>query len=112
MRWDKSQLNLSIIDGWSTDNLNKDKIPLDYHRQLVYASTMENEELIKWRQKTGYSQGRLARVLGVDVMTVSRWERGIMQVPSFLKWALAYIELKAEEIEPLMKRKRKVKERR
>jgi transcriptional regulator with XRE-family HTH domain len=73
---------------------------------------MESEELIKWRKKTGYSQGRLARVLGVDVMTVSRWERGIMQVPSFLKWALAYIELKGEELQPQLKRKRKEKERR
>ena len=68
---------------------------------------MSPKDLRKWREKTGYSQGQLARVLGVDVMTVSRWERGIMQVPSFLKWALAYIELKGEELKPPLKRKRK-----
>jgi len=79
---------------------------------IVYIITMSPDDLKRWREKTGYSQGRLARVLGVDVMTVSRWERGIMQVPSFLKWALAYIELKGEEIEPQTKRKRKEKERR
>jgi transcriptional regulator with XRE-family HTH domain len=67
---------------------------------------MRPENLRKWRKKTGYSQVQLAGVLGVDVMTVSRWERGIMQVPSFLKWALAYIELKGKEIKPQMKRKR------
>ncbi len=60
----------------------------------------------KWREKTGYSQVQLARVLDVDVMTVSRWERGIMQVPSFLKWALAYIELQGEELKPQLKRRR------
>ena len=63
----------------------------------------------KWREVNGYSQGRLARILGVDVMTVSRWERGIMKIPSFLKWALAYLELKGEELKPTLKRERKRK---
>lgn len=58
----------------------------------------------QWREKTGYSQGQLARVLGVDVMTVSRWERGIMKIPSFLKWALAYLELRGDELKPKLKR--------
>jgi transcriptional regulator with XRE-family HTH domain len=70
---------------------------------------MEGEELRKWRDRTGYSQGQLSRILGVDVMTVSRWERGIMQIPSYLKWALAYLELKGEELKPPLKRKRKEK---
>jgi transcriptional regulator with XRE-family HTH domain len=65
---------------------------------------MRPDDLKKWRERTGYSQGKLSRILGVDVMTVSRWERGIMQVPSFLKWALAYIELKGKEIKPQTKR--------
>ena len=73
---------------------------------------MGPKELIKWRERTGYSQVQLATVLGVDVMTVSRWERGIMQVPSFLKWALAYVELRGEELKPPLKRKRTEKERR
>ncbi len=63
----------------------------------------------KWREVNGYSQGRLARILGVDVMTVSRWERGIMEMPSFLKWALAYLELKGKELKPPLKRERKRK---
>ena len=63
----------------------------------------------KWREVNGYSQGRLARILAVDVMTVSRWERGIMKIPSFLKWALAYLELKGKELKPPLKRERKRK---
>jgi transcriptional regulator with XRE-family HTH domain len=70
---------------------------------------MKREHLQAWRKKTGYSQGQLSRILGVDVMTVSRWERGIMQIPSYLKWALAYLELKGEELKPPLKRKRKEK---
>jgi len=62
--------------------------------------------LQQWREKTGYSQGQLARILGVDIMTVSRWERGIMKIPSFLKWALAYLELKGDELKPKLKRMR------
>ena len=68
---------------------------------------MNKDELKQWREKTGYSQGQIARVLGVNVMTVSRWERGIIRLPSFLKWALAYIELKGDELKPKMRTKRK-----
>ncbi|MEI6611118.1 MAG: helix-turn-helix domain-containing protein [Deltaproteobacteria bacterium] len=70
---------------------------------------MEREELKKWREVNGYSQGQLARILEVDVMTVSRWERGIMKMPSFLKWALAYLELKGNALKPKLKRERKKK---
>lgn len=64
---------------------------------------MKSHELRQWRERNGYSQGRLARILEVDVMTVSRWERGIMRIPSFLKLALAYIELKGDESKPVSK---------
>jgi len=66
---------------------------------------MKAEELKQWREKTGYSQGQLARILEVDVMTVSRWERDLMRIPSYLKWALAYLELKGEGLKPSLKRK-------
>lgn len=48
-------------------------------------------ELKAWRKKNGYSQSQLAQVLGVDVMTVSRWERGAREIPSFLHLALKYM---------------------
>jgi transcriptional regulator with XRE-family HTH domain len=70
---------------------------------------MERDELKKWREVNGYSQGQLARILEVDVMTVSRWERGVMKIPSFLKWSLAYLELKGDELKPKLKRERKRK---
>jgi transcriptional regulator with XRE-family HTH domain len=70
---------------------------------------MESHELKQWRKRTGYSQGKLARILGVDVMTVSRWERGIMKAPLFLKLALAYIELRGDELKSAPKRMRTAK---
>lgn len=69
---------------------------------------MKQDELRKWRQHNGYSQSQLATVLGVDVMTVSRWERGVREIPSFLHLALAYLELTGKE-EQKIKRERKQK---
>lgn len=72
-------------------------------------SAMKAHDLKKWRKETGYSQGQLSRILGVDIMTVSRWERGVMKIPPFLKWALAYIESKGEELKPKMKQQKEKK---
>ena len=63
---------------------------------------MRGEELKKWRQKNGWSQGQLARALGVINISVSRWERGERQIPSFLHLALAYLELRRDKLKPQM----------
>ena len=49
---------------------------------------MTPDQLKEWRENIGYSQNKLATVLGVDVMTVSRWERGVSTIPSFLHLTL------------------------
>jgi len=59
---------------------------------------MRPEQLFNWRKKNGYSQSQLARVLKVDVMTVSRWERGVREIPSFLHLALECMEKKGGEL--------------
>lgn len=59
---------------------------------------MTGEELKKWRKANRYSQNRLAKVLNVDVMTVSRWERNVRSIPPFLHLALKYIELEENAI--------------
>ena len=53
---------------------------------------MEPEDLKAWRNKHGFSQSQLARVLGTHVMTISQWERGIRRIPSLLFWALKGLE--------------------
>jgi transcriptional regulator with XRE-family HTH domain len=56
---------------------------------------MNSKELIKWRRRNNYSQSQLALALDVDVMTISRWERGIRkQIPSYLHLALECLEMK------------------
>lgn len=55
---------------------------------------MKPEELKKWRTESGYLQGELAAILGVALMTVSRWETGTRAIPSFLHLALKAIPKK------------------
>jgi DNA-binding transcriptional regulator YiaG len=46
----------------------------------------------KMREAKGYSQSQLARELEVNVMTVSRWERGAVPVPRMAELALAALK--------------------
>jgi transcriptional regulator with XRE-family HTH domain len=55
---------------------------------------MTPKELKKWRERNGYSQSQLAEILSVDVMTVSRWERGVRSIPSFLHLTLECLKVK------------------
>ncbi len=80
--------------------------PLTSYRPLVYTVTMTPDKLKAWRHRNGYSQSELARILEVDTMTVSRWERGVREkIPFFLHLALECIELKGKKT----KKERKVK---
>jgi transcriptional regulator with XRE-family HTH domain len=64
---------------------------------MVYIRIMTSKELKKWREDHGYSQAKLARALGVAVMTVSRWETDLRSIPSFLHLALRCLELEGGE---------------
>jgi len=68
---------------------------------------MTPEELKAWRKKNGYSQGKLAKVLGVISLTVSRWERGVREIPSFLHLTLECLEKKGGELKAKGKKKEK-----
>jgi transcriptional regulator with XRE-family HTH domain len=68
---------------------------------------MKPVELKNWRQRNGYTQNELSKMLGVAVMTVSRWETGSREVPPFLHLALSYLELKREESDRKIKRQNK-----
>ena len=70
---------------------------------------MAGKDLKEWRQKNGWSQGQLAKALGTITITVSRWEREDRQIPSFLHLALAYLELKGDELKPKMRTQKKTK---
>ena len=72
---------------------------------------MTPNELKTWRKVNGYSQNQLAGALGVTNICVSRWERGVRKIPSFLHLALDALECKGGE--PLGRvQQKKGKERR
>jgi len=69
--------------------------PTDYTNII----NMTPDELKQWRKTNAYSQGQLAKALRVIPLTVSRWERGVREIPSFLHLALRCLELEGGEIE-------------
>ena len=70
---------------------------------------MTPADLQHWRKQAVLSQSGLATLLGVDVGTISRWERGERAIPPFLKLALDSVEqrcVKRETITTTSQRKR------
>jgi transcriptional regulator with XRE-family HTH domain len=55
---------------------------------------MDADELKGKRKALEMTQAQLAEALGVNIMTVSRWERGLRSIPSHLSLALEAIEAK------------------
>ena len=58
---------------------------------------MNGDELRQRREGLGMTQEQLAKALGVNTMTVSRWERDVRSIPPHLTLALEAIEIKQKE---------------
>ena len=64
-------------------------------------------EIKKWKKKFKCNQVQLARGLGVSKMCVSRWESGKRKTPSFLIYALKWLESQGGVIKAESKKKTK-----
>jgi DNA-binding XRE family transcriptional regulator len=53
---------------------------------------MNRLELRAWREQRDLTQMQLAEILGVDRITLYRWESGASTVPPFLALALAHLD--------------------
>lgn len=53
---------------------------------------MTGEELKKRRLAMDISQADLANVIGINVMTISRYERGILKIPAALIFAFKILD--------------------
>jgi transcriptional regulator with XRE-family HTH domain len=56
--------------------------------QPLESGGMDGEELKGEREKLGLTQVQLAEELGVNVTTISRWERNVRSIPAHLPLAL------------------------
>jgi len=74
------------------------------HQWLLF---MTPEDLKYWRELNGYSQMKLAAALRVSRVTVTRWETGVREIPSFLGLALAGLEAMDAEMKSGEKKMRK-----
>ena len=70
------------IIAFSLDNIDEPSI----------INGMKGRDLTEWRKRWGLTQVNLAQALGVDVMTVSRWERGVQVPTPVLPLALEALE--------------------
>lgn len=55
---------------------------------------MKPDKLKLWRKEQKLSQAELAVLLGIHVMTVSRWERGVCAIPVYVPLALKGIKVR------------------
>jgi transcriptional regulator with XRE-family HTH domain len=77
---------------------------------MVYNDDMTSKDLKTWRKKNGYTQIKLANILGVTNQTIFRWESGERSIPSFLHLTLECVEKKGDESRRKgIKKKREVK---
>jgi transcriptional regulator with XRE-family HTH domain len=58
---------------------------------------MVRDDLKQRRELLGFTQAQLARELEVDVVTVSRWERGVHPIPKYIELAIEAIEMRRKE---------------
>jgi transcriptional regulator with XRE-family HTH domain len=67
---------------------------------------VDSRELVEWRERNSCSQDILSMVLGVDIITISRWERDVQKIPSFLHFALKYLEQNGDLITDAIDRRK------
>lgn len=59
---------------------------------IGYNDGMTKEELAALRERLELTQQQLAERLGVDRVTIARWETGTRAIPAFLGLALETVE--------------------
>lgn len=66
-------------------NLNKDPFDLAYREYRRKHSFLQPEEISDWRRTHGLKQSELAKLLGLGMATISRYENGALQDESHEK---------------------------
>ena len=70
----------------------KQKVRSNSYRHNAYSPSMSAKGFRKMRIAKSYSQTQLAQLLDVDVMTISRWERGAVPIPRMAELSLSALK--------------------
>jgi DNA-binding transcriptional regulator YiaG len=65
---------------------------VDQCKRFAYSEDMSGMTLRRQRERLGYSQAQLAKLLGVHVRTISKWERGVHRIPDAVLLLLKQIK--------------------
>jgi transcriptional regulator with XRE-family HTH domain len=58
---------------------------------------MDGDAMLEWRRARGISQDRLAELLGVNRVTIFRWEKNKRAIPVYLERALRDLDRELAE---------------
>jgi DNA-binding transcriptional regulator YiaG len=59
---------------------------------MLIVGFMTARDFKRMRKRRGYSQSQLAHELDVHVLTVSKWERGVVPIPRMAELALSSLK--------------------
>lgn len=65
---------------------------------IGYSGGMTKEQLVALRERLNLTQQELADTLGVDRVTLARWEIGARAIPPFLHLALETVERRRRRV--------------
>ena len=58
---------------------------------MMSASPLTPDDVVAARKQLGLTQAELARVLGIALTTLQRWELGLTRPPPYLRLALDHL---------------------
>ena len=68
------------------------RMGLDSHEQNDYRLNVHAKDFKKMRRAKHYSQSQLAREFDITIQTISRWERGVVEIPRVVELALSALK--------------------
>lgn len=90
--WHVRDADGAIVSQYPPGRLGAEQASAAAARLNKASQPRPGTEIRAWRTARGLSQAKLAKLLGVQWLTVQRWEAGTYTAPPFLHLALKQLE--------------------